>query len=438
MKPVAVNLLEWQTLRPEAGSPLAGFGFNGDAGSQKLAEDLSKIGSIEILELARGLELRATSFVGRFQLGDLTVTIQPKLQGAPLLHLLRYAYGLRNLDLYDSTAYALQQWSFQDLLIQQLAAEATELLARGIHRDYLRRGEELAYPRGRIDFGQVVKNRHRASATLPCVHHPRTEDNALNQMLLAGLDHAARSTADPELRAHVRRLSKQLAEGVSIKSLSGRLLADARLQLDRRTTSYAAAMVVIEILMKGEGVSLGSEAAGVRLPGFLFDMNLFFQELISRFLHDHLEGYEVVDQYTMKDLFAYDPLRNPQHRRAPGQRPDFVIRKKRQLIAVLDAKYRDLWGTSLPREMLYQLALYALGFKGAARRSIILYPTLHPAAKDQVVLIREPFVGATQAEVILRPVNLLLLEEQLRDQSAAGRNCRTALAHHLAFGDGDP
>ena len=31
-----------------------------------------------------------------------------------------------------------EKWTFQDLLVQQLAAEVTELLARGIHRDYER------------------------------------------------------------------------------------------------------------------------------------------------------------------------------------------------------------------------------------------------------------------------------------------------------------
>ncbi len=434
MKASAVSLQEWQTLRPEAGGPLEGLGFGDDSVSRDLAEKLTAAGQIEILELARGLELRATSFVGRFQLGGLKVSIQPKLPGAPLMNLLRYAYGLRDLHLFESSAYAMQQWTFQDLLIQQLGAEVSELMVRGIHRDYERRAEELAHPRGRIAFNLVARTRHLARATLPCVHHPRTEDNVLNQMILAGLIHAAKSTSDPELRAHVRRLCQQLGRGVTTVPLTGRLVSEARLRLDRRSRAYAAAMVIIEILMKGEGVSLNEEAGGVRLPGFLFDMNRFFQELMSRFLHDHLDGLEVIDEFSMRGFFAYDPLRNPKGRSAPRQRPDFVIRKERQILAVLDAKYRDLWATPLPREMLYQLALYALGFRGADHRAVIVYPTLQPSAKDQAIQIREPIAGVAQAEVILRPVNLLVLEEKLRDKSAAGRKERRDLARSLAFG----
>lgn len=434
MKTASVNLQEWQALRPESEGPLAGDGFDDDLVSRGIAEKLSAAGQIEILELARGLELRATSFVGRVRLGDLTVTIQPKLPGAPLMNLLRYAYGLRDLHLFEPSAYAMQKWTFQDLLVQQLAAEASELLARGIHRDYERKAQELSHPRGRIDFDLVARTMHLARATLPCIHHPRTEDNVLNQMILAGLEHAAKSTSDPELRAHVRRLCQQLGKMVTAVPLTGRLLSDARLQLDRRTRTYTSAMTIIEILMKGEGVSLDDEAGGVRLPGFLFDMNRFFQELVSRFLHDHLEGLEVIDEFSMRGFFTYDPLRNPKGRRAPSQRPDFVIRRKRQILAVLDAKYRDLWETTLPREMLYQLSLYALGFRGTAHRAVIVYPTLHPEAKDQVILICEPFAGVDQAEVILRPMNLLVLEEMLRDQSAGGRKARDKMARGLAFG----
>ena len=96
-----VNLTEWETREPTHGSPLEGPVLVGHPAAQRLAASLTKAGRIEILELARGLELRASSFVGRFALGDLIVTIRPKISGLPLMNLLRYAYRLRHLDLYD-------------------------------------------------------------------------------------------------------------------------------------------------------------------------------------------------------------------------------------------------------------------------------------------------------------------------------------------------
>jgi 5-methylcytosine-specific restriction enzyme subunit McrC len=163
-------------------------------------------------------------------------------------------------------------------------------------------------------------------------------------------------------------------------------------------------------------------------------MNRFFQALISRFLHDHLDGFEIQDEYRLMELFYYDPYRNPLRRRAPIQKPDFVIRHRRHIVAILDAKYRDLWEKALPRDMLYQLSLYALGSTLHRRKAVILYPSLTSIAHDQAILIREPVSGLPEAEVILRPVNLLLIEELLRAKDATARRRRTALAHQLSFG----
>jgi 5-methylcytosine-specific restriction enzyme subunit McrC len=433
MSNVNVSLCEWEALRPEHGSILAGRNLENDA-NRELAEHLADAKCVEILELARGLEIRATSFVGRLSLGELTITIQPKLSGAPFLNLLRYAYGLRHLSVYQRLDYDSEKWTFQDLLIQQLAAEVAELLARGIHRDYERLQAQLAVPRGRIAFDRLAGDPHRSSAVLPCVHYPRTEDTLLNQVTLAGLVHAARLTTNVDLRAHLSRLVKSLTETVSLRKLNQILLSDAKLILDRRTRAYRSTLVLIELLLGNEGVSLEGETERVRLPGFLFDMNRFFQALLSRFLHDHLEGVEVQDEHRLNELFYYDSDRNPRKRRAPVQKPDFVIRRSQQVEAILDAKYRDLWEKPLPREMLYQLALYALGQSTGERSATILYPTLASEATEQAILLREPSTGAPQAQVILRPVNLLKLEMLLRDEGWKSNTKRMALAHQLSFG----
>jgi 5-methylcytosine-specific restriction enzyme subunit McrC len=46
---------------------------------------------LEILELREGLSIRASSYVGRITLGDVQLTIRPKIRGLPFLQLLRYA-----------------------------------------------------------------------------------------------------------------------------------------------------------------------------------------------------------------------------------------------------------------------------------------------------------------------------------------------------------
>ena len=433
MNVVDVTLREWETLRPDRGSPLVDRNFGNHETDRRLAEQLTDTGRIEILELARGLELRATSFVGRFRLGDINITVHPKITGAPLIHLLRYAYGLHQLDLYHPIGYASAVSSFQDLLIQQLAAEATALLQRGIHRDYVRISDDLASPRGRIDFNRYVGIVPGTKALLPCIHYPRIEDTLLNQVVLGGLLYAARLTNNVNLRAQLNRLAKTLADTVSLRRLDATLLADVRRVIDRRTTHYEAAIVVIGLLLQDEGIALDGDVKRVTLPGFLFDMNRFFQALISRFLRDHLTGVVLHDEYRLNELFSYAPGQNPRGHLTPKPRPDFVLIRGGRMVAVLDAKYRDLWEKCLPREMLYQLSMYALGRNDIERTAVILYPTIDAAAREQTIVIHEPVRGNSQAQVVLRPVNLLKLEELLRAGNSAYM-ARTALAHWFSFG----
>lgn len=433
MSSVAVTLREWETLHPDPGSPLAGLSLAGDAAARRLAERLTTSRQLEVLELARGIELRSTSYVGRVQLGSLTVTIQPKLTGAPLLNLLRYAYGLRDLKLFDSVAYAVTPRAFQDLLIQQLAAEVAELLARGLHREYERVTEPLASPRGRLDFETYARQVGAGQATLPCIHHPRLAETQLNRVLLAGLQMAATLTSDLELRVRLRRLAQMLDLDVEPLRLDGGVLRQARRAVDRRTAAYVPSLTLLELLWQGAGLALEKTPSGFRLPGLLFDMNRFFQALLSRFLHESLVGYTVEDEYRLREMFAYDPAHNPRGRRPPTPRPDFVVQREGQVIAVLDAKYRDLWERSLPREMLYQLSLYALS-QSDCHRAIILYPTTDATAVDQRIHIHEPLYGAGRAQVVLRPVDLLHMEDLLRPPHTRAREAeREEWARHLAL-----
>jgi 5-methylcytosine-specific restriction enzyme subunit McrC len=176
-----------------------------------------------------------------------------------------------------------------------------------------------------------------------------------NRLVLSGVAFAATLLGDPELRGKAHRLEKQMAKSVKTLPLSRMSLVMADKEMDRRTRAYEPATTLIEILMNIEGVSLDEGVNPVAVKGFLFDMNRFFQTLLSRFFRDNLVGMELHDERSIRQMFSYEPDKNPQHRRAPKLLPDFTVMAERQVLAVLDAKYRDLWELKLPREMLYQL-----------------------------------------------------------------------------------
>jgi 5-methylcytosine-specific restriction enzyme subunit McrC len=102
-------------------------------------------------------------------------------------------------------------------------------------------------------------------------------------------------------------------------------------------------------------------------------------------------------------------------------------------VAILDAKYRDLWERPLPREMLYQLAIYAMIHEGGT--STILYPTPHAEATEARIEVRDPLRGGRRALVVVRPVDVGFLERLVSSKaSTTVLRERRQYAHRLVFG----
>ncbi len=429
----SITLSEWQTQGPEDCDELHGQFLDQSDAAKSVASTLAASRLLQLTELRNGLEVKAFSHVGRIRIGDLSITVLPKLRGASLLKLLRYAYGFRRLNLISDTSHLIEPCGFEDLLVAQLNAEAQELLSRGLQRSYIAQNERLASPRGRIDVQRLALDGGTVTASLPCRHYPRIEDTLLNRVLVAGLKLGGSLASSATLRRESRRLAAQIEEQVSSVRLNAAVMDQVARQLNRLTKNYVPAMSIIRLLVEAQGVTLEGEAVKNRLPGFLFDMNVFFQTLLSRFLQENLSGHSVVDEHGLRGMIKYHPGFNPQRRQSPTPRPDYVVMKQGSIRAILDAKYRDLWEKKLPREMLYQLVVYAISHQQRPE-STILYPTMNHRATEARINITDPIHGNPIGQVSLRPVNLEHLETLVSDSTAHGRRERRLYAEQLALG----
>ena len=427
----SISLSEWQTKSPDNCPDLTGYFLEESRDCIRVASSLNQSRLLELVELKRGLRIKANSHVGRIRVGNLRITILPKINSTSLLRLLRYAYGFRKLELISDSKHLVDDCGFEDLLIAQLNAEARELLSRGLHRSYVQHNARLASPRGRIDVNRLANDCGVMTASLPCQHHPRIEDTHINQVLLAGLKLAGSIASLIDLRRESRKLASMLEEQVSALNLDNHAMIQTERMMNRLTAAYGSSISIIQLLLESQGIVFEGETTTSKLPGFLFDMNMFFQALLCRFLKENLEGYDVRDEHGLKGMMRYSREFNPLKRRSPTPRPDFAILRNGKLLGILDAKYRDLWEKKLPRDMLYQLVVYAVS-QVSNPKSTIIYPTLNSAAREQRIVVNDPIQGGQIGQVSLKPINLNDFSDLVTND--ARKNDRVEWAQRLAFG----
>jgi len=381
---------------------------------QEIARLLSEKEIVKIIELKDGLSISTNSFVGSVYIGNIQLNIMPKIKGMDLITLMNYAYQLKDLNTIHQSSFNLQSFSFLEILIYQLYVHTDDLFIKGFHRDYIRKEEDLASPKGRLDFNKLAKNHHLKKATLPSRYYERNEDHLLNQVVLAGLKMCISLTSDVNLIVHLKQLYSYLGQYISDITLTTQTIKKAKNNINRLTERYRPLIEIISILQENQGIEMEESTQEIKLHGFFFDMNRFFETLVGKLLLDFAPNYVVKDQFSLHDMFTYAHGYNPKNRRSPTPRPDFAIMKGRKMQKLIDAKYRDLWETSLPRDMLYQLSVYTLSSE-VEKSATIVYPTLNEQAITQKIDINNPTTGEYMGSVLLKSLNLGYLAKCLEN-----------------------
>ena len=371
-----------------------------------LSHSLTDSGIVEIIELKNGIRINSNSYVGRVSLGAINLHITPKLDKLPLGQLMQYTYGFKDLRLYGKAFYLTGRSDFFDLLIYTLYAYVDELLDRGFIKGYMLRDEESQSIKGRIDIDRVAGRGGIVASTLPCKYYQREEDTPLNRMLLSGLRLAQDMAANIRLKYDVRRMADHLSGFVTEMALNRSALTLVEMSINRLTESYVPIIEIVDILLAARAEQMNVIGNETMLPGYFFDMNLFFETLVSKLLKTLPDGYTVIDQYRLKRMISYAPDHNPLRRSPPTPRPDFVVMKAARALRIIDAKYRDLWERDLPRDMLYQLSMYAMSGI-AENEATIIYPALSDEPELQIINVNDPVREEFQiARIRLQPLNL--------------------------------
>jgi 5-methylcytosine-specific restriction enzyme subunit McrC len=424
--PACIQLNEWACVTSKERRELAETTLAHNIRAQQVAEQLR--GRLTIRNGFQGLEIESTSFVGHVDVGPLRISIQPKLPGVPLTRLFRYAYGLNDMAMIDQTEIPLAQLGLEDLLILMLVREA-ELLSLGrLARQYIAKRELLASPRGSILVSEIARRGGITEAALPCRYFERHLDWHLNRILRAGLALAAGRASDKSLRRRVFGVARALVDVDGNCKLNDAELDHAERGLNRLTAIYQPALTLIRLLVNGLGPGQEATGDGTAVPGFLFDMNVFFQKLLSRFLHENSGPFRVADERSISGALKYLADWNPKKRTAHNPRPDYTVFEGRVMRGFLDAKYRDVWNQSVPAGWLYQMAIYALN--SPTKTGVLLYATTDRQAREERIDVRGYAGPSTNVPttIMIRPVILTELLSAIEEQGTPGIRKRQEMA----------
>ncbi|GHD60568.1 McrC family protein [Streptomyces goshikiensis] len=299
--------------------------------------------------------LRAGSKVGVVALavpdaGTVTLRIAPKVPVARLFFLLGYSsdpHGWR-----DGTVDLAERDELLPALAHAVERQTDRALRRGLLQGYRTIEESSLVVRGRVREAEQIRRRFGMPLPVEVTYDEFTTDIAENRILRAAGDRLLRLPGVPEaVRTRLLHQRTRLADITPFTR--GQPIPTWR--PTRLNARYHQALHLAGAVLAGS--SAEHLPGGLRMDGFIFDMNRVYEDFVCVALREALRPYGGRSALQAKNLHMDegDSVR---------LRPDFVWYTASGAPGVVaDAKYKARKRNGYPNEDLYQMLAYctALG-----------------------------------------------------------------------------
>lgn len=298
--------------------------------------------------------LRAGSKVGAVSMdvpgcSPITLRIAPKVPIARLFFLLGYSLDPRGWR--DGQVEVAEHRDLLPALAHAVERQVDRALRQGLLQGYRATQDTSLVVRGRIREAEQIRRRFGATLPVEIAYDEFTTDTAENRILRAAVDRLLRLPGVP--RDVRRRLLHQRARLADITPLV-RGQALPTWHPTRLNFRYHHALHLARVVL--EDSSPEHTPGGLRIDGFLFNMNRLFEDFVTTALHEAYRGTDGTCR-----------LQDPHHldeASAIRMKPDFVLYGPQGTAqAVADAKYKAEKPDGYPDADLYQMLAYctALG-----------------------------------------------------------------------------
>ena len=287
--------------------------------------------------------------VGALEIGDLSVSIRPKLEIGRVLFLASYAmdaFKLRNRECFDFR----DEETVVEALVAAFASAARRAFARGLLHGYRTEEETLHTVRGRIRVGEQIRRRFDIPVPVEVRYDDFTDDVLMNRLVKAA---AARLSLmrirSPRSRANLGWIDARLDNVVPVE-FSPNAVPDV--SFNRLNGHYREVVALARLILRHSAIE--TERGVTRAAGFLMDMNRVFQDFVTLALR---EALGLSDRTFRSDSGIRGVTLDEGC--SVELKPDLSWWDGQDCTFVGDAKYKRVRDDRVPNADLYQLLAYA-------------------------------------------------------------------------------
>ena len=323
-------------------------------------------GRLIVDELRAGIRVRPTSWVGVVRFEGFEVRVVPKLVGGNLgiLEMIDYASGLGALARFGAVRRlsVASSGRLVDLLGLLLAESSERLLRDGLLQDYVEHEDALTVVRGRLLPAEQVQRHFGRIDELECRFDELETDILENRLLTVGLALARRVCRDPEVRRRLARVHSVFDDACTTVGLDPAAVV-GHVAYHRRNGHYRTAHAYARYFIERLGVADLFAPGGGRSFAFLLDMNVLFEQFVTRFLEETFVGSSVMVMAQRRDrsLILNEATWRPYAAVIPDvllERVDAGVRRR----VPVDAKYKLYDERKLDPADVYQVFFYAYAY----------------------------------------------------------------------------
>ncbi|MYE86073.1 MAG: restriction endonuclease [Gammaproteobacteria bacterium] len=291
--------------------------------------------------------LTPSSTVGALEVGDLSVSIQPKLPVARVLYLASHAIGA--IGFREELFGYKDEPTLVEALVPVFAAAARRAFSRGLLHGYQTEEDSLQTVRGRVRLDEQIRRRFGIPVPIEVRFDDYTVDVLPNRLIKAAALRLLGLRLHHGSRVKLSGVLANLEEVHTVEFPPGTL---PKVRFDRLNEHYREAVELSRLILRH--TSIEPQQGSVRASGFLVDMNVVFQEFVTQALRRALclsEHAFPSDKNLPEGIWLDEANR-------VRLKPDLTWWVEGKCTFVGDAKYKKVRDERVPNADLYQLLAY--------------------------------------------------------------------------------